>query len=111
MLGFGQVKGGLILEPTIKVPIMKVKDFTLKKSEMKSENYDFYLYLYSGEKNQNNQILVEKPSPEVLKTNPVIFIETKIIDDEIVFIYKKINSNQMKKLNEGTLIGSLVYFE
>jgi translation initiation factor 6 (eIF-6) len=111
MLGFGKkipVIEDKVITPEVTMNI-KVKDFYLKRSELKTENYNVFLYLYSGTDNNEIQVITEKPSPDILRNNPVILINTLVMNNEVVFIYKKINDRPLKKISENTLIGSLVY--
>lgn len=90
---------------------LEQKHFTLKKSETKLEDYNIYIYLYANELENIGEFDIIKPSVDVIKTNPVVFIETRNIDGNLVFVYKKMDTSAaLRQLKSGIIIGSILRF-
>lgn len=92
---------------------IKVKKYYALKSELKFIDHEVLLYLYSEEFDDGlleSGLYLDKSSPIVLSKNPVILLETKSIEGRIVFIYKKIGTSQMHKIELGSLIGITLDF-
>lgn len=85
-----------------------IKIFTLNKSEVKIEDYVVYLYLYANEFDKITDNDIVKTSPEVLKSSPALFVETKEINDKLVFIYRKVDAAPLKSLPVNVKIATVI---